>query len=221
MGTSYNKRQRKAIAALAAKYDVYIVEDDYFGDISMDSKYDPIYTYSDHQHHIYLKSFSKILPWMRIGIIVMPSHMLNIFEKGIEASYYYSYFHASLISQATLEIYIRSNILKKQVDSITKELEEKQKCLKKNFNKLSEYDIKCIGGKSGYYSYLELPDHINAKLLIAELKKKNVLVTNGENFFLDKTHHKKGIRISIASSSVEEINAGFEIICSQLDKAVR
>ncbi|GAA0180122.1 PLP-dependent aminotransferase family protein [Clostridium sediminicola] len=218
LGTSYNKRQRKAIAALAIKYDVYIVEDDYFSDISLDSKYDPIYAYSDYQHVIYLKSFSKILPWMRIGLIVMPSHLLNIFEKCIIASYYYSYFSASLVSQATLEIYIRSKILKKQVASITKELEEKQKCLRNNLRKLSKYNIKCIGGKSGYYSYLELPEYINENRLITNLEKQNVLVTNGENFYFDNTYYKKGIRISIASSSVEQINTGFKIISSLIEK---
>lgn len=218
LGTSYNKAQRKAIAKLAAKYDVYIVEDDYFSDISLDSKYDPIYAYGDHYHHIYLKSFSKIIPWMRIGLIVVPTHFLEIFEQYTRLSYYYSYFSASLISQATLEIYIRSNILKKHVNSITKELEEKQKCLKKNLSKLHKYGIKTIGGKSGFYSYLQLPDSINENRLVNDLKRQNVLVSSGRHFYLDDSFYKNGIRLSIACASVKDINKGFEIMCSQIEK---
>lgn len=221
LGTAYNKSQRKAIAALASKYDVYIVEDDYFADISFDSKYDPIYSYSDRNHHIYLKSFSKILPWMRIGLLVIPTNLLELFKEGIQVSYYYSYFAASLISQATLEIYIRSNILKKQVDSIKKELEEKQRSLRTNLSKLTKYGIKYTGGKSGSYSYLELPDFIDENGLIENLKKQNVLVTSGKCFYLDDFPHKKGIRISIASSTVKEINEGFRIINSQLEKYIK
>lgn len=36
LGISYNTEERKAIAALAAKYDVYIVEDDYMADLGAD-----------------------------------------------------------------------------------------------------------------------------------------------------------------------------------------
>ncbi|MCC5466550.1 aminotransferase class I/II-fold pyridoxal phosphate-dependent enzyme [Pelosinus sp. Bkl1] len=81
LGTACGTSQRKAIAALADKYNVFIVEDDYCSDISLDHKYDLIYAYGDHFHHIYLKSFSKIIPWFRIGIVVRPTHLIPIFEK--------------------------------------------------------------------------------------------------------------------------------------------
>jgi DNA-binding transcriptional MocR family regulator len=218
LGTDYNKLQRKAIAALAVKYDVYIVEDDYFADISLDSKYDPIYSYSDHTRHFYLKSFSKILPWMRIGLVVVPPDLLKIFKQYIGISYHYSYFSASLISQATLEIYIRSKILKKHVTSITKELEAKQKCLTKNLGSLAKYDIKCIGGNSGFYSYLQLPDYINESRLVEDLKKNNVIVSPGNRFYYDESFYKKGIRLSVACVNNEEIDKGFEIINLELKK---
>ncbi|MBS4535924.1 PLP-dependent aminotransferase family protein [Clostridium sp. D2Q-14] len=218
LGTSYNRLQRKAIAELAAKYDVYIVEDDYFGDISFDSRYDPIYAYSDNYHHIYLKSFSKIIPWMRIGFLVVPSHLLNIFQQFIQLSYYYSYFSPSLVSQATLEIYIRSNILRKHVTSIKKELSEKQKVLRKNLCTLEEYDIKCIGGKSGFYSCLQLPHYINENKLVQDLKKQNVFVFPGARFYLDDSFYKKSIRLSIACVNRNDIDRGFEIIKFQLEK---
>jgi len=218
LGTSYNKHQRKAIAELAAKYDVYIVEDDYFGDISFDSRYDPIYAYSDHYHHIYLKSFSKIIPWIRIGFLVVPSHLLDIFQEYTQLSYYYSYFSPSLVSQATLEIYIRSNILKKHVTSMKKELEEKQKVLRKNLRTLEKYNIKPIGGKSGFYSCLQLPDYINENKLVQDLKKQNVLVFPGARFYLNDSFYRKSIRLSIACVNRNDIDKGFEIIKFQLEK---
>jgi DNA-binding transcriptional MocR family regulator len=221
LGTVYSKKQRQAIARLADKYDVYIVEDDYFADISLDSKYDPIYTYSDHSRHFYLKSFSKILPWMRIGLIVMPTDMIKILEQYRAVSYYYSYFSASLISQATLEIYIRSNILKKHVNHVTKELQEKQKRLSSNFQRLEGLGVKCIGGKSGFYSYLQLQDYIDENKFVEDLKSEGLLVSLGNRFFLDESFYKKGIRLSIASVSNEEIDKGFQIITDKLQKYIR
>lgn len=218
LGTCYNKNQRKAIAELANKYDVYIVEDDYFGDISPDPKYDPIYAYSDHCHIIYLKSFSKIVPWMRIGLTLIPSHMLNMFKEYRHISYYFSYFSASLISQAALEIFIRSKILKKHTSSLSKELEKKQRSLQKSASILEKYGVRHIGGKSGLYSYLQLPDYINEDKLIRDLKMQNVLLQSGKKFYLDDFPYKKGLRISIASTSIDKINKGFEIINQMVKK---
>ncbi|MCM8709852.1 PLP-dependent aminotransferase family protein [Clostridium sp. SYSU_GA19001] len=221
LGTSYSKKQRQAIARLADKYDVYIVEDDYFADISFDRKYDPIYSYSEHSRNFYLKSFSKILPWMRIGLIVAPTHMINVLEQYRTVSYYYSYFSASLISQATLEIYIRSNILKKHVDHMVKELQEKQKKLNSNFQRLEELGVRCIGGNSGFYSYLLLQDYIDENKFAEDLKNDGVLVSKGKRFFLDKSFYKKGIRLSIASVSCEDIDKGLNIITNKLEKYLK
>lgn len=212
LGTSLSKKQRKAIASLAAKYDVYIVEDDYFGDISVDAKYDPIYCYSDHKHSIYLKSFSKIMPWTRIGLIVVPSNLLDTFEEHIQFSYYSSYFSASLISQATLEIYIRSNILKKHTDSISKELYEKHLALRKHFRTLKDYGIEPTGSNFCFYSYLLLPDWVNEDTLIEKLEENSVLVRSGKFFYFDESSYRKGIRISIASVSIRDIDKGLSII---------
>ncbi|QAA35167.1 PLP-dependent aminotransferase family protein [Clostridium manihotivorum] len=214
LGTSLSKVQRKAIASLAEKYDVYVVEDDYFGDISSDPKYDPIFSYSDHAHSIYLKSFSKIMPWMRVGLIVVPTKLLEIFQEHIQLSYYSSYFSASLISQATLEIYIRSNILKKHTAEISKELSEKHLLLKKHFKLLRQYDIETIGGNYGFYSYLKLPEWINEDMLIAKLEEKSVLVKSGKIFYYNQDQYKKGIRISIAGVNKETLERGLNIITS-------
>ncbi|SKA90142.1 transcriptional regulator, GntR family [Clostridium sp. USBA 49] len=218
LGVNYNKYQRQKIAKLASKYDVYIVEDDYFADISSDNKYDPIFTYSDRLHHFYLKSFSKILPWIRIGLIVIPDNMINLFKEYSHVSYYYSYFSASLISQATLEIYIRSNILKKHVLAVKKELEEKQKYLANYFSILKKCGINCTGGKNGFYSYIYLPDYINEYIFVENLKKQNVIVTLGNRFFLNESFYKKGIRLSIANSKIEDIDKGLQIIIKEIEK---
>ncbi|TDT62738.1 PLP-dependent aminotransferase family protein [Fonticella tunisiensis] len=216
LGTSYDKTQKKAIARLASKYDVYIVEDDYFGDLDVQVSEDPIYSFGDHYHHIYLKSFSKIIPWIRIGISVIPTHLLNLFREHVGYSYYYSYFSPSLVSQATLEIYIRSKILNKHVNIIKKHHLSRIETLREGFEEFKKYGIKCIGGRSGFYSYIELPDRVNEKIIVEGLKKKGVLVSGGRQYFLSDETYKKGIRLSIARTDEEEIKKGLEIILNDI-----
>ena len=81
LGNSYSAEQRKAIANLAAKYDVYIVEDDYMADLGEERGYDPIYAYNRTSHVVYLKSFSKIIfPGLRLGAVVLPERLLDTFR---------------------------------------------------------------------------------------------------------------------------------------------
>lgn len=211
LGTTLKKSQRKAIARLAIKYNVYIVEDDYFADIDLDESYDPIYSYSGFNNTIYLRSFSKIMPWMRIGVLVIPSELIELFKSFFMKTFYYTYFSASLLSQATLEIYLRSKMLKKHSDVITKDLKEKYKCLNRNLRKLEKYGIKINSEQHGFYKLIELPPTINEKILVKELEKENVIVSSAERHFLPQ-YCKSGIRISIASVSKEEIEKGIDII---------
>jgi DNA-binding transcriptional MocR family regulator len=216
LGTCYPKEQRKAIAYLAEKYDVYIVEDDYFGDITFGNHGDPIYAYGDHRHHIYLKSFIKIIPWIRIGISVVPTHLLPIFTEHVRYSYYHSYFSPSLISQSTLEIYMRSNILKKHVLSVRTELSSRLECLKIHFVDAEKYGAEWIGGESGFYSYLKLPDYINETQFVEALKRRGILVTPGIDCFVNSKYHKQGIRLSVARTTVDDINQGLPQIYCEL-----
>ena len=220
LGTVYSIKERKGIAKLAKKYDVYIIEDDYFADVNPGKKYDPIYSYSDYQHTIYLKSFSKIMPWMRMGIIVMPDILKESFAEEIRKVQLHSYFASSLISQATLEIYIKSNMLNKHVELVGKELKEKQKVLKEEIRKVEKYGVRVSNTYSGFYKYIYLPDSIRSEILVKELKKSNVLVSDGSKYYINKNKYKNGIRVSIASVSKEEIRDGFNIINKKINEFI-
>jgi DNA-binding transcriptional MocR family regulator len=216
LGTSYNRNQKKAIAKLANKYDVYIVEDDYFADLDVLGSEDPIYSHGDHYHHIYLKSFSKIIPWIRIGISVIPTHLLDIFKEYNSYSYYYSYSAPSLVSQATLEIYIKSKILNKHVNILRKHHAERIDAMKKCFEEFKKEGIKCLGANSGFYSYVQLPEEVNEKVLIENLKNRGVLVASGSSYFLSEDSYIKGIRLSMARTGAEEIEKGAAIILEEI-----
>jgi DNA-binding transcriptional MocR family regulator len=220
LGTCYSTAQRKMIAQLAEKYDVYIVEDDYFGDIQLGGHGDPIYSYGDHQHHIYLKSFIKIIPWIRIGLTVLPSHLLPVFAKHVGGSYPNAYFSPSLLSQATLEIYIRSKLLKKHTAAIKCELKARLDCLKTHFDQAKEYGAEWIGGESGFYCYLLLPDSVDESQLVEKLRKQGILVTPGSECFIHSRYYKKGIRLSVARTTIDDIRIGIPQLYAEISQMI-
>lgn len=107
LGVSYSEQEKKQIAALAERYDVYIVEDDYMADFERNSRADPIYAYNRSAHVIYLKSFSKIIfPGLRVGAAVLPAVLADSFtlRKRLQD------IDSPMLSQAALEIYIQSGM---------------------------------------------------------------------------------------------------------------
>lgn len=212
LGTSLDSNTKKYICELADKYDVFIVEDDYFGDYIINSRNLPLSSYSFGEHTIYLKSFSKLIPWIRLGISVVPDSLIDILKKHIKFAYLSYYFSPSLSSQATLDIYLKSNLLDKHTSFVKKSYKTKLNAFQKGLASLNNLGIKTLGNTTGFYSMIIIPSSLNEDIVINTLKKKGVLVATGRSFFYDTDHYIPSIRLSFSNISYNEIIRGFEII---------
>lgn len=61
-------------------YDVYFVEDDYFGDLEENKKVDLLYVYDLFLYVIYLKSFLKMMFFgFCVGVVVLLDVLVDMF----------------------------------------------------------------------------------------------------------------------------------------------
>lgn len=218
LGTYYTAKQRQGIIELAKKYNVYVVEDDYFADGCELSRYSPIYYYSDFRNCIYLKSYSKIIPYIRIGLAIIPDDLEAVYFEWTKYSYYYSYYMPSLVSQATLESYIRSSLYDKHTNFISSNLKEKLKIIQNATKNWDQSIVKVIGAKSGYYTTLQLTKNINCDELLANLKDKNILLKSNIKDFYDCKNFNNSIRISVARINKEDLDAVLKVIHEEILK---
>lgn len=216
LGTTLNTQTRKKIAELAIKYNVCIIEDDYFGHCSSTAKYLPIHYYSSGQNCIYLTSFSKTIPYIRIGICVIPQHLKETFEQIIHQSYYFSYQMPSLISQATLESYIRSLLYQKQVQRLQQQLKKHYQVIKKITQSWDHHIVSVIGGTSGYYFSLSIHSDISLDRLENELKKRQIYIARNERCFYDISQFNHTLRLSIARVTPSQLEEALNIIYDTL-----
>lgn len=212
LGTTLNTQTRKKIASLALKYNVYLIEDDYFGHCSFQSHYLPLYYYTGGKNCIYLTSFTKTIPYLRIGICVINQDFRTIFDQIIHQSYYYSYQLPSLISQATLESYIRSLLYQKQTQKIYQTLKKHYQIIKRYKKTWDINLIEVIGDYSGYYFTLKINQKISLDLLEKELNKKSVYIARNERCFYHKEHFNHSFRISLAQVTPEQLKKSLDII---------
>ena len=109
LGHSYSEDEKRAILDLAAKYQIYIVEDDYLGDL--DPKMGQTFHYLDQDDLvIYIKSFStSIFPALRITALILPNVMKEAFVSYKNILDYDN----NLIMQKALSLYIDSQLFEK------------------------------------------------------------------------------------------------------------
>lgn len=205
LGTYYSAKQRQGIIDLAQKYNVYIVEDDYFADGCELSRYSPIYYYSDFKNCIYLKSYSKIIPYIRIGLAIIPDDLMDVYFEWTKYSYYYSYYMPSLVSQATLESYIRSSLYDKHTSFISSNLKEKLKVIQNATKQWDSSIVEVIGAKSGYYTTFKLAVHINTNKLLSNLKNKNILLKSNVKDYYDIKNYDNSVRVSVARINKDDL----------------
>ncbi|MGG4345504.1 PLP-dependent aminotransferase family protein [Paenibacillus lautus] len=217
LGTSYSAEQRKAIANLAAKYNVYIVEDDYMADLGEERGYDPIYAYNRTSHVVYLKSFSKIIfPGLRLGAVVLPERLLETFHA------YSSYGDTSLLSQAALEIYISNGMYERHKQKIYSQYEVRMQALNAAVQRFEGTGlIEAVPSDGGIYKLFKLPQTVNLERLIRRLQERNIHVVSGKLFYLsDYRMREKFIRISISRARLNQIEEGVRAIVEEVKREV-
>ena len=135
LGHSYSDQEKRAILDLANQYGVYIVEDDYLGDL--DPRKGQTFHYLDTEDQvIYIKSFStSLFPALRITALILPNALKEAFVSYKNILDYDS----NLIMQKALSLYIDSQlfeknrlarlILQENYQAQIKEVLEKNTCL--------------------------------------------------------------------------------------------
>ncbi|MBD0383752.1 aminotransferase-like domain-containing protein [Paenibacillus sedimenti] len=218
LGTTYSADERKIIARLASKYDVYIVEDDYMADLSEERGVDPIYAYNGTSHVVYLKSFSKLIfPGLRLGAAVLPEKLLETFRE------YKRYADTSLLSQAALELYIKNGMYERHKHKIRSQYGERIRALNEAVRRHNDEGLLEIPGVNyGVYVPFKLPRKVNLERLVIRLAEKKIMVVSGKPSYLsDYREREKFLRISISRARIEQIEEGVETINEEIKREVK
>ncbi|QGG53011.1 PLP-dependent aminotransferase family protein [Lysinibacillus pakistanensis] len=207
LGHSYTNKEKKKIVELAEKYDVYIVEDDFLGELDPNTKSDPLFSYNPSGRVIYIKSFSKIfLPGLRIATIVLPPKMSSHFSR-------YKFtadFNSSVLSQGALEIYLKNGMFQSHIKKIKELYFGKMKHLQEACEFFLPNNTLYTKPASGFYLTIYLPEHVAAKQIVQLLKEQHIFVDDASRMFLPEYKKENLIRLSISQVEDNQIHTGVE-----------
>jgi DNA-binding transcriptional MocR family regulator len=214
-GTSYSKKEKKAIVKLAEKYNVYIVEDDIALDLDASKKNDPMFTYDTLSKVIYLKSYSKILmPGLGVAALILPNLLINTFlryKKWIDAN-------SPTLSQGALEIYIKNGMFDTQRKNMIKLYSDRICCLKSVLASCNYPEITWNVPDSGYFGCLYVNSALQYNKIASSLWNKNIQLFDTSACFLKEYRNNNYFRITISRVTDKQIKKGIPIILNTIEK---
>ncbi len=212
-GTELTEEQKKEISELAAKYNVYIVEDDYLADLDSTGKYNAIKSYDYSDMVIYIKSFSKtLLPGLRLGYAVLPKLLHSLFidyKRSIDIN-------SSILSQGALEIYLKSRMYEKHIGNAKKIYTRRMNYLNKIVERSGIEVKQSAKPRGGFFRLLEFNENLDIDRLAHRLSEKGIYIRVLTPYYLSHSVKHNQVRLSICRVNEAMIDAGIEAIYSEL-----
>lgn len=219
IGVSLTTAEKKQLAEMVLHYDSYIVEDDYLADLDMDGKRDPLYAYDHSGRVVYLKSFSKIIfPGLRLGAAVLPPELADSF------GHYKSLLDidSSALSQAALEIYIRSGMFDRHRRGIRDKYNARMEVLNGMLDQLSSVSAFAEAPRNGgEHTVLPLPANLSRKALLSGLLKRGVIAETADRNFVDEASVIPLLRLNISNVHESQVERGMLTIYDELKRLSR
>ncbi len=222
LGTTYSRQEKQALVELARKHDVYIVEDDHLADLEQDSKSDPLFSYDSSGHVIYLKTYSKIIfPGLRLGAAVIPdtlTHTFNQYKRLLDID-------SSMLSQAALEIYLKSGMFDRHKQKIRRSYDRKSQALASALlrEQTAAGDLFAYQEQRhpGIHTHLQLPERLSVARLLPLLTKQSILVESINKHYLSAFPRENILKLNASTTKEEMIAEGVSRLVEVLRKASR
>lgn len=210
-GIVMKAEKRQQVYNLFKKYDVPIIEDGFNEELLYNSTHiSPLASIDKGDNGvIYIGSFSKILfPGIRVGWILADKRVIDVLESVKRCKN----IHTSFLDQGILYEYLKSGAFHKNVKKVRKVYREKYDFALKCIEKYIKPDF--VWGEGALHIYIGIND-VNARELLENSYKRNVIFTPGDIFSIDDSCENT-LRIGLSRVTLEEIEEGIRIIGQQV-----
>ncbi|QHW29746.1 PLP-dependent aminotransferase family protein [Paenibacillus rhizovicinus] len=217
-GYSHTNEARRKMVELAQRYNVYVIEDDYMGDLDGDPKNDPMFACDPSGRVIYVKSFSKVmLPGLRLGLAVLPEELREGFLRAKAAADV----HSPLLTQGALEVYLESGMFAVHIGRMRKIYRRKSVLLQEAYRKHLPPGTSFTGSYSGFYTTIVLPASLQAQAAADHLLHRGVRVGIARHLYLPEFRKEGVLRLSVSQVEDRLIEPGIRAIGEGIREMLR
>lgn len=217
-GVTLPAERRKAIAEIAGKHGVIVVEDDPYAKLRYDGEPVPsIASYDENDVVIFLGSFSKFIsPGLRVGYAISPPEIHEKLAQGKQTTD----FHTSNLSQRMIYEFCTRGYLEPHLKSIRKDYAIRRDAALEALEKYFPEGTRWTHPQGGLFIWVVLPEHIDTTELLPKAAAKNVAYIPGVPFYADGGG-KNAMRLNFSNASLEQLDVGIKCLGEVISEAMK
>ncbi|HSQ90108.1 PLP-dependent aminotransferase family protein [Romboutsia sp.] len=180
-GRTWPMERRKKFMEIVNKYEIPVIEDNPYGELRFEGENLPSLKAMDKKGLVvYLGSFSKVFcPGYRIGWTCASQEILNKFifvKQGADLQ-------ASSISQREVSKFMDIYDLDAHVEKLKEVYGRRRDLMLKMMAEEFPEGLEYTHPEGGLFTWVELPSHLDAKVIMQDCLKNNVAYVPGGSFF--------------------------------------
>ena len=219
MGATMSLEKRKALYAAAREFDVVIIEDNPYGDLTFDgAKLPTIKSMDEDGRVIYCGSFSKILaPGLRVGYMCADK---KIVQRAVIAKQV-SDVHTPMITQLLAHGFLTKYDIDALIVKMRANYAHKCGTMLAAIEKYFPEGVFFTRPKGGLFIWCDLGRGIDTLALSKAAIEKKVVYVPGNTFMVDMDKPTSTLRLNYSTMSDERIEEGVKLLGEVFGEAVK
>ena len=208
-GRTLTVERRKALAELGSRYDVLILEDDPYCELRYSGEALPPIRYFDQTGHtIFANSFSKIFsPGSRLGYVYADESIVCKMYDAKTATNS----HTNVVTQILCAEFFNRGLFDDHLKLIRDIHRERRDVMVECVRTELPQGIKYVYPDGGLFVWLELPEHVDTTVLLADALVQKVAYMPGREFFVEGQPIRNNcMRVSFGGSTPDRIRTGMD-----------
>lgn len=206
-GTTLTGHRRRHLLALAERYGLPIIEDDYVGDLRFDGAREPSLRALDQCGNvIHVSTFSKtLMPGPRVGFVLAQGPLLT----QLVALKRRTDLGTSGLIQRALEVYVGEGRWRAHTRRVSRVYRQRRDAMIAAMTRYFPPEAKWTTPRGGFFVWVRLPAGISITDLFLASIERQVAFSPGPLFFPGSPEYP-AFRLSFSEQTPERITAGIE-----------
>jgi len=217
-GKTWSIERRKGLVELANKYNVAVVEDNPYGELRFEGEILPSLQHFDTEGRvIFLGTFSKILtPGVRLGWICAHPEVLSKFimvKQGADLQ-------SATTAQMEVDQLLEDYDIEAHIEKIKAVYKKRKDLMIKTMEEEFPEGVTWTNPQGGLFTWVVLPEHLNAREIAVKALEKNVAYVPGGAFF-PNGGHENTFRMNYSNMPEDKIVEGIKRLGEVLREVVK
>jgi 2-aminoadipate transaminase len=204
-GRTWSLARRRAFMELISLYRIPVIEDNPYSEVRFEGERLPALKSMDEERLVvFLGTFSKIFsPGMRLGWVAAPG---PIFEKYVLVKQGAD-LHTSTLAQMQLSAYLETFDLDANLERVREAYRRRRDAMVRALEREMPPGVRFTRPAGGLFLWVELPQGMNAREVLAVCLEHDVAFVPGDSFF-SNGGHENTLRLNYSNMPEDRIEEG-------------